>query len=187
MKYIMPIIGLIIVVVAMIVIYNGLTAFNTKHVSHKQVWKQTQLIVNDMLYSPKTAEYPKLGDRGVEVDNREDGTYYVKGFVDAQNPNGVPARMRFETVIRCLGANKWKMVSWDTEEAKTIRQATELIKNMFTPSPQEQAEQARQQRELEAQTNQMIQQLNKLQQPDRPPAPEPEPVSQPSGNWGGSQ
>ncbi|MHB1460665.1 MAG: hypothetical protein ACYC1M_05225 [Armatimonadota bacterium] len=81
MKYIMPIIGLIIVVVFMVIIYNGLTALNTKVVSNKEVWKQTQILVNDMLLSPKTAEYSKHLERGVEVENRKDTTYYVKGYV----------------------------------------------------------------------------------------------------------
>ncbi len=58
MRFIMPIIGLVIVVVFMVVTYNGLTAFNTKNVSNKDIWKQTQVMVNDVLLSPTTAIYP---------------------------------------------------------------------------------------------------------------------------------
>ncbi len=189
MKAIVPIIGLVIVVVFMVVIYNGITAFNTKRVSQKDVWKQAQLITTDLLLSPKTAQYPKLGERGVEVENRGDSTYWVKGFVDSANGMGVPVRTRFEAVIQCLGANKWKTVSYDTEEAKAIRKITEDVTKAFDDGMKQvneitakaEAEQQRAERQAQIEAAQLEAQQRQLEAQQAQPAP------QPASNWGGSQ
>lgn len=192
MKAMVPIFGFIIVAVCMVILYNGLTAFNTKSVPSAEVWKQTQLIVSDTLVSPKTAEYPKLGDRGVDVENRKDNTYYVKGYVDSKNRVGVPVRTRFETVIKCAGANKWVVVLWDTEEAKAIRQATEQLTNTInqlgTPPSPTTADAERLQREADADAARVQRQLELQQKQIQQQAPVEQPVqAAPTSNWGGSQ
>ncbi|MHB1460666.1 MAG: hypothetical protein ACYC1M_05230 [Armatimonadota bacterium] len=109
----------------------------------------------------------------------------------------MPVRTRFETVIKCIGNNKWKVMSWDTEDAKAIRQYTEEItqnmnnslKQIDQATAKYEADAERAQREAEVEATNAQRQLELQQQQSQPqPAPVEQPAQpQTSGNWGGGQ
>lgn len=167
-------------------------------VQHQKRVKQRHLEANPgngqrCAAQPYHSYISQLGERGVEIENRKDTTYYVKGYVDSMNGMGVPVRTRFEMVIKCEGANKWKMVSWDTEDAKVIRQVTDQITNSLKQIDEQtnkglaDAEQAQREAEAEAANAQRL--LEAQQQQAQPqPAPVEQPAQpQPSSSWGSGQ
>lgn len=72
-----------------------------------------QEFVKDRLKSPSSARFPawKASNKGAaRVSKRGDGSYQVRGYVDAKNELGVELRSKYFCRIRPTGDDKWQLV-----------------------------------------------------------------------------
>lgn len=73
-----------------------------------EAWYYAQQFAKKELISPKTAEFPSIHTEGVKVTTIAENSFFVTGFVDAQNSYGAMIRKRFEAEITHVG-NKWRL------------------------------------------------------------------------------
>lgn len=66
-----------------------------------------QEFIKDTLKSPSSAEFSDSSETRVRYDSADD-SYYVSGWVDAQNSFGAKLRSRYVCTVRNTGGETWK-------------------------------------------------------------------------------
>ena len=84
-------VSLIVIIVAIAVLL--LSPSLAKPPSESLVYAHSQIIVEDYLKAPATAEYP--GSDGCTVNKIDDHTYTVAAYVDSENSFGATIRSKF--------------------------------------------------------------------------------------------
>lgn len=74
-----------------------------------------ELIVENRLKSPKTAEFEKYRDQEIGKFEGEE-TYQVLSYVDAQNSFGALIRTHYECVVSYKGGEWTDLSNWDLEK-----------------------------------------------------------------------
>lgn len=62
------------------------------------------------LKAPSTAKFGSFSESSVEKTMEKDNRYYIRSFVDAQNPFGAMLRNKYECVADYNGNQEWAIV-----------------------------------------------------------------------------
>lgn len=102
-----------LVLVAALIIYLVLPDFGANSSVNNQpkhdkamAWQITQKFVKEKIKSPSTAVFPKYYDIESSI-LKENRTYTITTYVDAENSFGANLRQNFEAVVKYDGNNNW--------------------------------------------------------------------------------
>jgi hypothetical protein len=109
--------ALIIMAVAFVLMFFFVFIPVSKHASKPQrhdgpfeAQVMAQQFVKDGLKSPSTAHFGYTGQLLDNIKRLDDGTFVVKGWVDAQNSFGAIIRTHYVLKLKYVGSQNWRLL-----------------------------------------------------------------------------
>lgn len=76
-----------------------------------EAYFMAQEFVKKHLKAPATADFPSYSNQDINISRRNDTTFLISGFVDAQNSFGANLRTNYKCEIMYVGNDLWQLVN----------------------------------------------------------------------------